>query len=77
MANGQRAHGKSDVHDCTTKISVLKDMKLSDIKISMWESRAEAWHLLSDRAYRKPSKPGIKTLLQSEPRGRKSNCSLS
>ncbi len=33
--------------------------------------------LLSDRAYRKPSKPGIKTLPQSEPRGRKSNCSLS
>ncbi len=33
--------------------------------------------LLSDRVYRKPRKPGLKTLPQRESRGRKSNCSLS
>jgi len=32
---------------------------------------------LSDRVYRKLRKPGIKTLPQREPRGRKGNCSLS
>ncbi len=57
-----------------------KDMKLSDINIGTWESRAEdrsAWHFVSDRVYRKPRKPGLKTLPQRESRGRKSNCSLS
>ncbi len=80
LAEGSRLIGRPRLR---YKDICKKDMKLSDINIDTWESRAEdrsAWHFVVRQGVQsqKARKPGLKTLPQRESReGRKSNCSLS